>query len=84
MAAIAVAAGVSRPTVFNTFGSKVELLRVTERTGFDSLPMALTEDNALARGMRNGPGSLVGRNRDSGEIETYAIIGVDYALAPLR
>lgn len=27
MAAIAAAAGVSRPTVFNTFGSKVELLR---------------------------------------------------------
>lgn len=62
----------------------VRVLRVTERTGFDSLPMALTEDNALARGMRDGPGGIIGQNRESGEIETYAVLGVDYALAPLR
>jgi hypothetical protein len=46
--------------------------------------MALTEDNALARGMRDGPGSLATRSNESGQIETYAIVGVDYALAPLR
>jgi uncharacterized protein YggE len=62
----------------------VRVLRVTERTGFDSLPIALTEENVLARGLREGPGGLVHRSDESGEIETYAIVGVDYALAPAR
>jgi uncharacterized protein YggE len=60
------------------------LLRVTERTGVDSLPMALTEENPLARGMRDGPGSLGRQSNEDGQIATYAIVGVDYALTAAR
>jgi uncharacterized protein len=58
----------------------VRVLRATERTGLDAMPMMLTENNALGRFIQEGPG---GSNRDA-QIETYAILGVDYALAPAR
>ena len=53
------------------------VLRVTERAGLDGLSMALSESSAIQRVMTG----MEEANRD-GQVETFAIIGVDYALVP--
>lgn len=54
------------------------VLRITERTGLDSLPMMITEQRT-ARRFSEGPW---GQREGDGFVETYAVVGVDYALAP--
>jgi uncharacterized protein YggE len=53
------------------------VLRITERAGLDLLPLAVTENGALMREMEGG-----GRGNRDGQVRTYAVVGVDFALAP--
>jgi len=52
------------------------ILRITERAGLDLMPLAVTETNA----MRELEGA--GRGSRDGQVPTYAVVGVDFALAP--
>jgi uncharacterized protein YggE len=55
------------------------VLRVTERGGFDMMSAMVGIDSVLTRQMEARMG---GRGRSSGQIETVALVGVDFALAP--
>jgi uncharacterized protein YggE len=55
----------------------VRVLRVTERMGLDALSMTITESNTAFNTMRDWTGTG-GRP----EVHTFAILGVDYVLAP--
>ncbi|HEX8655784.1 MAG TPA: SIMPL domain-containing protein [Allosphingosinicella sp.] len=53
------------------------ILRVTERTGLDFLGMALSESNTALRTFRDYERSMA-----EGQVMTFVVVGVDYALAP--
>lgn len=53
------------------------VLRVTERTGLDLLALGLTENSTILREVQG-----LERQMRDGQIGTYAIVGIDYALAP--
>lgn len=55
----------------------VRMLRVTERGGLDFLSMLATESEASARVSWGNPPHVRGP-----EVETYAVVGVDFVLAP--
>jgi hypothetical protein len=53
------------------------VLRVTERTGLDFIGMALSESNTAMRTFRDYERSMA-----DGQVMTFVVVGVDYALAP--
>jgi hypothetical protein len=53
------------------------VLRVTERTGLDFLGMAFSESNTAMRTFRDYERSMA-----EGQVMTFVVVGVDYALAP--
>jgi len=53
----------------------VRIARVTERLGVDVAGMFLNESNLVMRTARN-------LERADGQVETYALVGVDFVLAP--
>lgn len=53
------------------------VLRITERTGLDLAALAIGESSLLTREMR-----AFERSQREGQVSTYAIVGVDYALTP--
>jgi hypothetical protein len=53
------------------------VLRITERTGLDLAALAIGESSLITREMR-----AFERSQRDGQVSTYAIVGVDYALAP--
>jgi uncharacterized protein YggE len=55
----------------------VRVLHVTERGGLDFLSMTVSESNALIRAMRSFSSAQA-----EAQVETYAIAGVDFVLAP--
>lgn len=55
----------------------VRVLNVTERGGLDFLSMTVSESNALIRAMRSFSSAQA-----EAQVEIYAIVGVDYVLAP--
>ena len=55
----------------------VRILRITERAGADFAALAVTETAATAR-----LGPPFGRTDDDAHVETLAVVGVDYVLAP--
>jgi uncharacterized protein YggE len=57
----------------------VRVLRVTERGGFDLMSAMFGNESLFARQME---GRMSGRGRSSSRIETVALVGVDFALAP--
>ncbi|HZF95823.1 MAG TPA: SIMPL domain-containing protein [Allosphingosinicella sp.] len=57
----------------------VRVLRVTERGGFDFMSAMFGNENLLVRQME---GRMGGRGSSGSQIETVALIGVDFALAP--
>jgi uncharacterized protein YggE len=57
----------------------VRVLRVTERGGFDLMSAMFGNESLFARQME---GRMSGRGRSDGRIETVALVGVDFALAP--
>lgn len=55
----------------------VRVLQVTERGGLDFLSMTVSESNALIRAMRSFSSAQA-----EGQVETYAVVGVDFVLGP--
>jgi uncharacterized protein YggE len=53
------------------------VLRITERTGLDLAALAIGESSLVTREMR-----AFEQGQRNGQVSTYAIVGVDYALAP--
>lgn len=53
------------------------VLQITERGGLDFLSMTVSESNALIRAMRSFSSAQA-----EAQVETYAVVGVDFALAP--
>ncbi|HEX9932773.1 MAG TPA: SIMPL domain-containing protein [Allosphingosinicella sp.] len=53
------------------------VLRVTERTGLDFLGMAFSESNTAMRTFRDYERSVA-----EGQVMTFVVVGVDYALTP--
>jgi uncharacterized protein YggE len=58
----------------------VRTLRITERAGLDFSGMFLTEQHAMER-FGPGPGRAA-RAGDAAAVDTIAVVGVDYVLAP--
>jgi hypothetical protein len=55
----------------------VRVLQVTERGGLDFLSMTVSESNALIGAMRSFSSAQA-----EAQVETYAVVGVDFVLAP--
>lgn len=55
----------------------VRVLQITERGGLDFLSMTVSESNAVIRAMRSFSSAQA-----EAQVETYAVVGMDFALAP--